>query len=54
MCIRDGNQTVGRDLLIKAFGQNEGDRIFRSGLEGIDQLQREITSYNEELSNPPS
>ncbi len=47
-------QTVGRDLLIKAFGQSEGDRIFRSGLEGIDQLQREITSYKEDLSNPPS
>jgi hypothetical protein len=47
-------QSAGRDLLIKAYGQNEGDRIFRAGLEGVDQLQREITVYREDLSNPPS
>ena len=47
-------QSVGRDLLIKAYGQNEGDQIFRSGLEATDQLQREITAYREDLSNPPA
>ncbi len=47
-------QSIGRDLLIKAYGQNEGDRIFRTGMEATDQLQREITLYREDLSNPPS
>jgi hypothetical protein len=47
-------QSVGRDLLIKAFGADEGARIFRTGLEGADQVQREITTYREDLSNPPS
>lgn len=45
-------QSVGRDLLIKAFGKQEGERIFRSGLEGVDRLEREITSYRGDLSNP--
>jgi len=45
-------QSVGRDLLIKAFGKQEGERIFRSGLEGVDRLEREITVYREDLSNP--
>ena len=47
-------QSVGRDLLIKAYGPNEGDRVFRSALEAADQLQREIVFYREDLSNPPS
>jgi quinol monooxygenase YgiN len=47
------HQTIGRDLLIKAFGPSEGDRIFQSSLQGIEQLQREITVYREDLSNPP-
>src|SRR5258706_287067 len=42
-------QSVGRDLLIKAFGKPEGERIFRSGLEGVDRLEREITVYREDL-----
>ncbi len=46
-------QSIGRDLLIKALGQSEGERIFQSGLENVDQLQREITFYREDLSNPP-
>ena len=28
------------------------ERIFRSGLEGVDRLEREITVYREDLSNP--
>ena len=47
-------QSVGQDLLIKAFGKTEGERIFRAGLAGADQVQREITTYREDLSNPPS
>jgi hypothetical protein len=45
-------QSVGRALLIKAFGKQEGERIFRNGLEGVDRLEREITVYREDLSNP--
>ena len=36
----------------QAFGKPEGERIFRSGLEGVDRLEREITVYREDLSNP--
>ncbi len=46
-------QTVGRDLLLKGLGQSEGARIFRTGLEAVDRIEREITVYREELSNPP-
>jgi hypothetical protein len=46
-------QSIGRDLLINAYGQNEGAQHFRSGLEGVDQLRREIVFYREDLSNPP-
>jgi hypothetical protein len=45
-------QSIGRDLLIKAFGKPEGERIFRSGLDGVDRLEREITVYRDDLSNP--
>ena len=40
------------DLLSKAFGQAEGGLIYRSGLEAIDVLQRQITRYRKDLSNP--
>jgi hypothetical protein len=46
-------QTTGRDLLLRAYGQTEGERIFRAGTEGIQEIQREIVAYREELSNPP-
>jgi hypothetical protein len=47
-------QSVGRDLLVKAYGQQEGERIFAAGLEGTLETQREILSTREDLSNPPS
>lgn len=47
-------QSVGQDLLIKAFGQQEGTRIFQTALESVEQTQREIHVYREDLSNPPS
>ncbi len=40
------------ELLSKAFGPAEGGLIFRSGLEAIDVLRREIVRYREDLSNP--
>ena len=40
------------DLLNKAFGTAEGGLIFRSGLEAIESLQREIVRHREDLSNP--
>ena len=46
-------QSIGRDLLVNAYGQSEGNRFFHSGLENVDQLQREIVFYREDLSNPP-
>ncbi len=45
-------QSIGRDLLLKALGQSEGARAYRNGLEGVDQVQREIVAYREDLSNP--
>ena len=39
-------------LLDKAFGPAEGGLIFRSGLEAIDHVERTITMYREDLSNP--
>jgi hypothetical protein len=40
------------DLLNKAFGTAEGGLIFRSGLEAIESLRREIVRHREDLSNP--
>ncbi len=40
------------DLLNKAFGTPEGGLIFRSGLEAIESLRREIVRHREDLSNP--
>lgn len=48
----DGQLPVA-DLLEKAFGPAEGGLIYRGGLEAIEDLQRTITLYREELSNPP-
>jgi hypothetical protein len=46
-------QSIGRDLLVKAYGPKEGERIFQAGLEGTLETQREILTYREDLSNPP-
>jgi hypothetical protein len=45
-------QTQPSDLLNKAFGAAEGGLIFRTGLEAIEQVRREIGFYREDLSNP--
>ena len=45
-------QSIGRDLLLKAYGQQEGSRIWSEGSQSMDQLQREILFYREDLSNP--
>jgi hypothetical protein len=47
-------QSVGRDLVIKAYGPQEGERIYREGLEASAETRREIRAYREDLSNPPS
>jgi hypothetical protein len=40
------------DLLTKAFGAAEGGLIFRTGLEALEAVRREIVLYREDLSNP--
>ena len=45
-------QALPADLLNQAFGAAEGGLIFRSGLEAIDDVRREIVLYREDLSNP--
>ncbi len=46
------DQLLVPDLLNKAFGTAEGGLIFRSGLEAIESLRREIVRHREDLSNP--
>ena len=43
-------QAFGRDLLVKAYGEEEGGRAFET--DAVDRLEREITVYREDLSNP--
>ena len=45
-------QLTPPDLLTKAFGAAEGGIIFRSGVGAIEQVERSIVIYREELSNP--
>jgi hypothetical protein len=40
------------ELLTKAFGAAEGGLIFRSGLEALEDAERQIVLYREDLSNP--
>lgn len=46
------NRLLAPDLLNKAFGPAEGGLLFRSGLEAIESMQREIVRHREDLSNP--
>ena len=39
-------------LLDKAFGAAEGGLIFRIGFEAIDHVERTMTMYRDDLSNP--
>jgi hypothetical protein len=40
------------ELLNQAFGPAEGGLIFRSGLEAMAAVERQIVAYHPELSNP--
>ncbi len=42
------------DLLNQAFGPSEGGLIFRTGLEAMQAVERQIIAYRPELSNPPT
>jgi hypothetical protein len=44
-------QLPGAQLLNEAFGPAEGGLIFRSGLEAISGVERNIVAYRPELSN---
>jgi hypothetical protein len=39
-----------RDLLLKAFGDDEGLRIYRTGLEAVEQVDRQLTVLRPDLS----
>ena len=39
------------ELLTQAFGASEGGLIYRNGMEAVNQVEREINLYREELSN---
>ena len=41
-------------LLTQAFGPGEGGLVFRNGGDAIQEIERELVSLREELSNPPS
>lgn len=45
-------QRTPDQLLVQAFGPGEGGLVFRNGGEAIEQIEREIVGYREELSNP--
>ncbi len=44
-------QRPAPELFIEAFGAAEGGLIFRSGLEAIAVVERNIVGYRPELSN---
>jgi hypothetical protein len=46
------DQLQPEELLTKAFGAAEGGLIFRSGLEALEDAERQIVLYREDLSNP--
>jgi hypothetical protein len=46
-------QPIGQEALVAAYGKAEGERIFRSGGEAIQDVLREILVLREERSNPP-
>ncbi len=45
-------QRRGEALLTQAFGAGEGGLILRNGGEAVEQIEREIVMYREDLSNP--
>jgi hypothetical protein len=46
------DQLSPADLLDQAFGAAEGGLIFRTGLEAIEEVKRQIVVYRQDLSNP--
>lgn len=47
----DGQRTP-QELLIQAFGPAEGGLIYRSGLDAMTRLERNILVYRPDMSNP--
>ena len=45
-------QLPAAELLTQAFGPAEGGLIFRTGLEAMARVEREMVVYRPELSNP--
>ena len=46
------DQLPPAELLDQAFGAAEGGLIFRTGLEAIEEVRRQIVVYRQDLSNP--
>jgi hypothetical protein len=45
-------QRTPDQLLTQAFGPGEGGLIFRNGGDAMEEIEREVVSLREELSNP--
>jgi hypothetical protein len=45
-------QRTPDQLLTEAFGVGEGGLVFRNGADAIQEIERELVSIREELSNP--
>ena len=46
------DQLQPAELLDQAFGAAEGGLIYRTGLEAIEEVRRQIVVYRQDLSNP--
>jgi hypothetical protein len=46
------DQLSPAELLNQAFGAAEGGLIYRTGLEAIEEVKRQIVAYRQDLSNP--
>jgi hypothetical protein len=46
------SQLPPAELLDRAFGAAEGGLIYRTGLEAIEEVKRQIVVYRQDLSNP--
>jgi hypothetical protein len=46
------DQLPPAELLDQAFGAAEGGLIYRTGLEAIEEVKRQIVVYRQDLSNP--
>jgi hypothetical protein len=41
-----------RDLLVKAFGEKRGGKIYREGVAGLEHVDRQLTMLRLDLSHP--